>query len=173
MKIILHPNKILSRIAEPVGPEKMDEVKGIVNGMITVMRRNRGLGLAAPQIGISKRIIVWTDQDREKFYVAINPIIVSSRGKIKISEGCLSLPNIHRSVNRRRVIKVAALDEDARRVTFDLANTDAVIVQHEIDHLNGITIMDNTKKRNQAERNWNESSDSKRHTETFASKTLR
>ena len=170
MKIVSYPNKILSQVAETVGPEKMDEVKGIVNDMIAIMRRNRGLGLAAPQVGISKRIIVWTDQDREKFYVAINPVIVSSRGKIKIQESCLSLPTIRRSVKRRRVIKVVALDENARRVTFDLANTDAVIVQHEIDHLNGITIMDNTKKRKQAEKDWdwNENSKRKRYIKPLA-----
>jgi len=163
MKIISYPDKILSQVSEPVGPENIDTVRGIVDGMIAVLRKSRGIGLAAPQVGISKRIIVWTDKDREKFYVAINPEIVSSRGKIKTMESCLSLPSIRREVKRRRVIKVVALVVDARRVTFDLANTDAVIVQHEIDHLNGITIMDDTKKRKKAERDWNESSDSKRH----------
>lgn len=173
MKIIIYPDKILSQVAETVGPEKMDAVKSIVFTMMATLKKNRGFGLAAPQIGISKRIIVWTDQDREKFYVAINPTIVSSRGRIKIQEGCLSLPSIHREVKRRRVIKVVALDEFAKRVTFELANIDAVIVQHEIDHLNGITIMDSTKKRNQAEKDWNENSNRERHTGTFASKTLR
>lgn len=163
MKIVSYPDKILSQVSESVGPENMDTILGIVNGMIAVLRKSRGIGLAAPQVGISKRIIVWTDKDRDEFYVAVNPVIVSSRGKIKIQESCLSLPSIRREVKRRRVIKVVALNEDARRVTFDLANTDAVIVQHEIDHLNGITIMDSTKKRKQAERDWNESSDSKRH----------
>ena len=163
MKIVSYPDKILSQVSESVGPENMDTILGIVNGMIAVLRKSRGIGLAAPQVGISKRIIVWTDKDRDEFYVAVNPVIVSSRGKIKIQESCLSLPSIRREVKRRRVIKVVALNEDARRVTFDLANTDAVIVQHEIDHLNGITIMDSTKKRKQAERDWNERSDSKRH----------
>lgn len=144
-----------------MGPEKMGEVESIVFSMLITLQKHRGFGLAAPQVAISKRIIVWTDEAREKPFVAINPEVVSSRGRIKTIEGCLSLPGIQRAVKRKRVIKVVALDEQARRVTYKLKNIDAVIVQHEIDHLNGITILDGPKKRRRAERAWDENTKSK------------
>lgn len=149
MKIVTYPNKILSQTAEPVQAWEMDYFKPVIKNMLWLMRTNRGLGLAAPQVGISKRIVVWVDQDREK-QTAINPVIVSSRGKIKIKEGCLSLPNIQREIQRKRVVVIEALDENGKRFKQKLENIDAVIVQHEIDHLNGITILDSAKKRGQS-----------------------
>lgn len=156
MKIILYPDKILSRVADLVRPDEMDKIGAVIEAMIIALRMNRGVGLAAPQIGINKRIIIWTNLDRKEL-VAINPTITRSRGKFKMMENCLSLPNISRVVKRKRVLEVDALDENGKRYSNKFANTDAAIVQHEIDHLNGITILDGTKKRRRAERKWNES----------------
>lgn len=145
MKIITHPHKTLYKTAGSVQPWEMDYFKPVIKNMLWLMITNRGLGLAAPQVGISKRIIVWIDQDEEK-HTAINPAIVSSRGKIKIKETCLSLPNIMREINRKRVVVIEALDVNGQRFEQKLENIDAVIVQHEIDHLDGITILNNTIK---------------------------
>ena len=112
-----------------------------------MLRGSGRLGLAAPQIGISKRFFVWIDFDKESC-VMINPVVVGSFGKIKLTEGCLSIPNIQRRVNRKRVVIVEFLNEAGYTERCKFKNLCAVVVQHEIDHLNGITILDNAKKRN-------------------------
>ena len=147
MKIIIYPNRILSQVAHRVNPGDMDAVKSIVKNMFVIMRRNNGGGLAAPQVGISKRIIVWLSGPERVERVAINPVIVHSQGKFKSREGCLSVPNIQRDIRRKRLIEVVALDENDERGVYELTNREAVVVQHEIDHLNGITILDGVKKR--------------------------
>ncbi|MCK5609251.1 peptide deformylase [Candidatus Pacearchaeota archaeon] len=149
MKIILYPNKILSQVAELVNVEShqyLNYVRHIAKDMFSVMIRNNGAGLAAPQVGISKRIIVWRNREDERF-VGVNPIITYGHGKITTKEGCLSVPNIQRDIKRARVIEFWSHDENGERVHYDMKNMDAVIIQHEIDHLNGVTILDDTKKR--------------------------
>ena len=96
VKILIYPDKILSQVAERV--EECHVVGSIIKDMFLIMRRNNGGGLAAPQVGISKRIIVWLGPDCVK-RVAINPVIVSSQGKVKSREGCLSVPNIQGKKN--------------------------------------------------------------------------
>lgn len=143
MQILIYPDPILSQISEAVQPKELLELKFFIDSMVHTMLMHNGIGLAAPQIGISKRIIVWRDAtgDPEVF---INPAIISSRGKVRneILEGCLSVPNVQRRIQRRkRVITVDAIDENGNSVTKTLQNLPAVIVQHEIDHLDGITIV--------------------------------
>ena len=156
MKIITYPNKILSQIAEPVQPQEMDGAKTLAELMSLTMSQHGGFGLAAPQVGISKRLIVWAGPDemtlggpKKKVYCAINPVVVYSHGKIKTKEGCLSIPNIQREVKRKRIIVIEALSIVGEPMKIKFENMDAVIIQHEIDHLNGITILDNAKKRNE------------------------
>lgn len=156
MKIITYPNKILSQIAEPVQSQEMDGAKTLAELMSLTMRQHGGLGLAAPQIGISKRLIVWAGPDemtlggpKKKIYCAINPVVIYSHGKIKTKEGCLSIPNIQREIKRKRIVTIEAINERGQQLKQKFENLAAVIIQHEIDHLNGITILDNAKKRNE------------------------
>lgn len=146
MKLVKYPNKILSQICEPVEKSEISSLKPIVKSMISVMRMHNGLGLAAPQVGIDKRLFVWLDENRIA-RVFINPVIISSSGKIKLEEGCLSIPNIRKKIKRKRIVEIDAMDKDGNIINQTLKNMDAVIVQHEIDHLNGIIILDNPKKR--------------------------
>jgi len=143
MKIIIYPNKILSQVAERVEPE--DDVRALIKSMILTMRRHKGGGLAAPQIGVSKRVVVWEDFKEGRCF--INPVIVHSQGKVKSREGCLSVPNIQRDINRKRLIEVVGFNLAGESLIFNLTNREAIVVQHEMDHLDGITILDGKKRR--------------------------
>ena len=156
MIIITYPNKILLQIAEPVQSQEMEGAKILIELMYLTMRQHDGFGLAAPQVGISKRLIVWAGPDemtlggpKKKICYAINPVIVYSHGKIRTKEGCLSIPNIQREVKRKRIIAIEAINEHGQQYKQKFENMDAVIIQHEINHLNGIIILDNAKKRNE------------------------
>lgn len=146
VKIITYPDEILSQRAQPVQLEEIPALKGVFSEIAATLRYRGGLGLAAPQVGISKRFLAWIDALNE-IRVMVNPVIVGSSGKIKIMEGCLSIPNIQKYVNRKRVVTVEFLNEAGYTERRRFKNLCAVIVQHEIDHLNGITILDNAKKR--------------------------
>jgi peptide deformylase len=145
MKIITHPDKTLYQVAEPVDIAKISEYQQLIKHMINTVRFHNGLGLASPQVGVSKRIIVWLNAEKEPM-VYINPEISDQKGKIKTEEGCLSIPNYRRIIKRSRVIDVEYYDKAGNRIIERLENMDAVIVQHEIDHLNGITILSKRKK---------------------------
>lgn len=149
MKIITYPNKILSRKAKPVDLGEIDLIKRIIPVMFLTLTRAHGLGLSAPQIGISERFFVFVDSHGNKI-IFINPTITDSYGKITETESCLSLPNIQRKIKRKRVIEVSAINEKGQNVCGEFKNINAIIIQHEIDHLNGITILDSAKKRNLA-----------------------
>ena len=146
MKIEIYPSKALSRIAEEVDIEKLSLYKELIKNMIDTMQRNKGQGLAAPQVDVNKRIIVFFDEEKNS-HVLINPEIIESRGKIITEEGCLSCPNYKGRIKRKRVIDVKAIDENGKELSITLTNMDAVIVQHEMDHLEGITILSNKKQR--------------------------
>lgn len=144
LKILQYPDERLFQVAEPVELEGLPGIKFFIDSMIYTMQRHEGLGLAAPQIEINERYIVWRKNINDPPLYAINPVIMSARGKNKprMLEGCLSIPNIQRQINRRkRVVVVEAIDENNNPISFNLENESAVIVQHEIDHLNGITIL--------------------------------
>ena len=113
-----------------------------VNMMVKTMYENKGIGLAAPQIGLPKRIIVADIGSREGLIVLINPMILSSEGKEIMEEGCLSLPGIHLDVKRAAKIFVKGLDEKGLDIELELSGLLARVVQHEIDHLDGILIID-------------------------------
>lgn len=116
------------------------------------LERNDALGLAAPQIGISKKIIIfrnkgfeernWTKEERD-YDVLVNPRIVSTRGElVRGTEGCLSCPEIQVEIDRFPEIKVQACDLQGRKISKRYVDFLARIVQHEIDHLEGILILD-------------------------------
>jgi len=146
MKIEIYPSKILSQIATDVDPGELPLYQSLIKNMIMTMKTHRGLGLSAPQVGVNKRIIVWRPKEGVP-YVVINPIITAASGKIKTEEGCLSVPNIRKSITRQRIISIEYINENGTPMACDLKNMDAVIVQHEIDHINGLTILSSRKNR--------------------------
>ena len=138
-KVVLTGDPVLRRIAHPV-KEVNDNIKKLMNNMAETMYHAKGVGLAAPQVGISKRVIV-VDIGEGLFKLA-NPEIVSSSGIQDGAEGCLSVPDVVGNVKRSEHVKVKALNEDGDEVTIEASGYLARAFQHELDHLNGIIFTD-------------------------------
>ena len=137
MKILTYPNVFLKLKAEPV-KKINDEILDIVNKMTKIVEMYNGVGLAAPQIGINKRIIV---VNMGKLKVAyINPVITHRHGEVYSMEGCLSLPNEQYKVSRNMIIDFKAKTIKGGYKKFETHSRLSMILQHEIDHLDGILI---------------------------------
>ena len=138
-KIITYPNKILEKEASKVGG--VDEVRDLIAEMKEILEEADGVGLAAPQIGVSKQVFVV--KDGHHYYAFMNPEIVErSEETITTNEGCLSFPGLWINVERPRKVKVEALTEDGDRMLLEAEGTGAVVFQHEIDHLFGNLFID-------------------------------
>jgi len=138
--IVLVPNSILTSpstaVSDPLAPEIQLLLRDLKETVVAV----RGIGLAAPQIGVPLRVIVIND--RVRHYAAfVNPeILWSSHSTSVLEEGCLSIPGVVVPVSRPRKVRLRALDASGGRVELAAADLLAKIFQHEIDHLNGILI---------------------------------
>jgi len=124
-----------------------EETKKIVEILRLTFFSERGLGLAAPQIGISQRICVVAHPDYiregvEKANVYINPQIVEQEGEFISREGCLSLPGLWRDVRRYQKVKVEAFDLSGQAFLYEAEDMYAACLQHEIDHLDGVLFVD-------------------------------
>lgn len=149
LNIIKYPDAILRKDAKEV--EKInDEIKNLILDMTEIMQKYDGAGLAAPQVGISKRIIIANDGKED--LAIINPkIIKKSWRKQKDKEGCLSLPGLEVEISRSKKIIVSGIDYSGKKIRIDAKNLMARILQHEIDHLNGILIIDKLNKKEKKE----------------------
>lgn len=128
---------------EFIGPT--EDLTPLVEKMFQVMDREEGIGLAAPQIGIQKKIMVWRDPDSEERHVLINPRIVErSESTVTAEEGCLSVPGHLMEVARAERVVVRGVGMDGRVVAVEASGLLARIMQHEIDHLEGRLILDRT-----------------------------
>lgn len=132
----LHNRSALYKIAEPV--ELDENIDYLLNTMWNIMRDNNGVGLAAPQIGESKRVIIMNTGSLR--LTIINPFIIKRKGKTKSIEGCLSFPGIKKTIERDKLITVIGFNQHWVPIKWKLGRLDSFIIQHEIDHLNGITI---------------------------------
>jgi peptide deformylase len=147
-EVIKYPDPVLSRPAEKV-TEFNAETEQLVEEMFDSMYAAQGIGLAAPQINISKRITVidvsFKERPEDKI-VLINPIILDRNGKQIEEEGCLSLPDIREKVTRAAWVKVQA--QNVKGETFEVEGEEllARALQHEIDHLNGILFIDHLSR---------------------------
>lgn len=117
-----------------------DKIRELLDDMVETMIKNNGVGLAAPQIGILKRIIVVMFDD--KIIKLVNPVIVHSEGEAADYEGCLSVKKKNVKVKRPTKVVVEALNEKGEKITFTAEGFFARIVCHETDHLDGILIVD-------------------------------
>jgi peptide deformylase len=137
-EIRIYPDPILIKKAVPV--QYIDrKVKTTVDRMAEIMYANKGIGLAAPQIGVlSQIIIVDTGEGMRNL---INPEIVEGDGESILEEGCLSLPNIQVPVKRMEKIFIRAWDVNGKELRLELTGFPGRVYQHEIDHLNGILII--------------------------------
>jgi peptide deformylase len=137
-EIRIYPDPILGKKAQPV--ENIDgKVKDIADRMAKVMYANKGIGLAAPQIGILSRILIVDIGEGCK--VLINPEFVEGEGESILEEGCLSLPTIEVPVKRMEKIVVRGRNLESKEVSLELFGFPGRVYQHEIDHLNGILII--------------------------------
>jgi peptide deformylase len=139
-EIVKYPGPILERKGQPV-TEFDDELQKLVDDMFESMYAAKGIGLAAPQIGVSKRLTVIDlscNERREDRIVLVNPEIISREGKQYEEEGCLSLPEIRDKVTRAAKVRVRA--QDAKGEWFEIGGEELLsrAFQHEIDHLDGI-----------------------------------
>lgn len=143
-EIVKYPDPILSQAGEPVTVFDED-LKTLVEEMFESMYAAHGIGLAAPQIGLSKRLTVIDvnfKKDPADQLVLINPEIVEREGKQVEEEGCLSLPEIREKVNRAAKVKVRAQNVDGEWFEVEGEELLARALQHEIDHLDGILFLD-------------------------------
>jgi peptide deformylase len=117
-----------------------DEVRRLLDDMFETMDAARGIGLAANQIGVARRVAV-VDAEDDRFEM-IDPVILESEGRVSAEEGCLSIPDIYGDVARPERVVLEATDRQGRRYRKEAAGLKARAIQHEIDHLDGILFLD-------------------------------
>ena len=146
LDIETYPSKILKQVAEPV--EAIDaEVRQLMDDMLETMYSRKGIGLAAPQVDISRRVIVvdvnLQEGDNYPVLTLANPVITdSSDNKDEFEEGCLSVPDLLVVIKRPCQVTVEALDRDGNKVSIEADGLLAIALQHEMDHLDGKLIID-------------------------------
>jgi peptide deformylase len=142
--ILIYPDPFLLKKAAPVS--RVDEkVRELIRDMFETMRAASGVGLAAPQLGVGKRVIIVDISPVEKEVAPlalVNPEIVESRGLEEGTEGCLSLPGIEGVVPRAEFVLVKGRDEQGRPVQLTARGFLSRALQHEIDHLDGVLFID-------------------------------
>ena len=140
-EILKHPDKGLAVVSKKVDV-KLQPKFGLYTDLRDTLQHHGGLGLAAPQIGVAERVILYRNYAKE-LLILVNPKIVSYRGETTSrDEGCLSVPGFRKNVKRAKVIKVEAYSEYGDKVKIKSNGVEAIILQHEIDHLDGILFID-------------------------------
>jgi len=142
--VVTYGSPFLKRRAAEIR-EIDDSIKKLAGEMFEALERSRGVGLAAPQIGVPLRLIVLSipmdDGSRWKCAI-VNPELVSRKGRITSEEGCLSVPGIYEEITRAEEVEVKGTDLEGKEVRFKGKGLLAKAAQHEIDHIDGILIVD-------------------------------
>ena len=142
LNILKFPEPKLRQKANPV-TSLTESDSALISDMIETMHSNNGIGLAATQVGVDRRIIILNDtQKNGNELVIINPKIVHVRGKVIGQEGCLSVPGLTRELRRAHALSIEGLDIEGKEIRLDVNGIVARIIQHEIDHLDGILFID-------------------------------
>ena len=141
MQIITLGNELLRQKAEKID-QIDDQIKDAAKQMFEIIKQDKGVGIAGPQIGLMKRIfVVHIDGDEERVF--INPsILETSQETVKYEEGCLSVPGIYVDVVRSESVKIQAWNEKGKPFTMEANGLLARVIQHEYDHLEGILFLD-------------------------------
>ncbi len=140
LTVRLYGDPVLRQVATPVR-EITAEITRIIADMTETMWHQVGIGLAAPQVGLPYRILVM-DDGKGGAQTLINPEIETRSGTVREEEGCLSLPGVFGVVERSKTITVKAIDADGKPVSLEATGLKARIVQHELDHLDGVLFID-------------------------------
>lgn len=151
LPIYIYGSQVLRARAEEVNPDAEENLKGFVEDMIETMHHADGCGLAAPQVGVSKRIAVVDGNELRERYPElegfhremINPVVVEvSEETSSYGEGCLSIPGVDAEIVRPKRIKVRYLDLNLKEVEEEFDDFAARMIQHELDHLDGVVFTD-------------------------------
>ena len=149
ISLVLMQQQDIRIIGDPVLRERANEIENIdgnlvklATGMGRTMRKANGLGLAAPQVGVSKRIFVWDVGQHAPPHTIINPQITESDGEWLFAEGCLSIPGLFWEIVRPKQVLVEGVDLNGNRIAFEADEIVARLFQHEIDHLDGTLMID-------------------------------
>ena len=142
LTILTQGNPVLKKRSKAVG-KILPELKKLIDNMEDTMRAAPGVGLAAPQVGVLQRVIVV--DIGEGLISLINPKVVKKSGKCMFYEGCLSVPGVEGQVERSEMICVKGLDRNGKSIVVEAQGYLAVVLQHEIDHLDGVLFVDRIK----------------------------
>lgn len=148
LEILKYPHPTLKKRSESVSRIN-DEVQTLIRDMRETMYAAGGVGLAACQVGASTRVIVLdvSPMDPEQsFFALINPEIVSEEGEIDHEEGCLSVPECQEKIKRKEKVRVKGLSPEGKEIEINGNGILAIALQHEIDHTNGILILDRVSR---------------------------
>ena len=147
LEIIQYPDPMLKMKADEV--KNIDAaVQSFVQDMADTLRASPGIGLAAPQLGRLLRIIALDLSRKEKnrsLEILLNPVIVLREGRKIVREGCLSLPAYTANVERAEKVAIRAMDADGNEIEREASGLESIVLQHEIDHLDGIFFMDRVR----------------------------
>ena len=135
----IYPDEVLRKRADPVTVFD-SRLSDLIQEMVLLMRDNNGIGLAATQVGLLERFFIF--ESPADFHCLVNPEIRRFDGHGELVEGCLSLPSVQVRVSRPQWVEVVAYDPRGRRIRYAMEGLLAHVVQHEIDHLNGVLILD-------------------------------
>lgn len=140
--LVLYPDPLLKERSVEV--TEFDEgLFTLLDEMAETMYSSRGIGLAAPQIGVLRRVaVVDVSPDGDELIELVNPVIVAESGKVPSEEGCLSIPDYRDTIERKAAIKVHAVDRNSRAFELEADDLLAICIQHEIDHLDGVLFVD-------------------------------
>ena len=136
LQLVKEDDPILRQVAQPWDFNTDGDANDLVRRMVKTMMENNGIGLAGPQVGVSKRIFVMGNQER--LFACINPEILEADGNVMDVEGCLSFPNLWLRVRRAEKIKVKYYNAMGGEIVTELSGLIARVFQHERDHLDGV-----------------------------------
>src|SRR5438034_7317257 len=131
--IRMYPDPVLREPAAPVTAVD-DSVRQLARDLAETMYAAPGIGLAAPQVGVQRRVLVYRISEEDELKTLVNPSIASSSGEVTEDEGCLSIPGLAYPVTRAQTVKVTALDLEGNELAYDAEDLEARVIQHEIDH---------------------------------------
>jgi len=144
LPILHYPDPFLSRTADPV-EEVTDDLRKLAADMAETMYAAPGVGLAAVQVGVAKRLVVVDCSPKEeppRLLTAFNPVILEREGTVFEEEGCLSVPGYYARVDRSARVRVSYLDLEGQKVDEEFQGLWAIAFQHEVDHLDGTLFVD-------------------------------
>lgn len=140
--VLTFPDERLRTVASSV-EDVNEEIQTLVNDMFDTMKDEKGIGLAASQIDVHKRVVVMdVSEEQDEPRVFINPEIIKVEGSTISEEGCLSVPNNYAKVERAEKVTVKALDRDGKPFELEAEGLLAICIQHELDHLKGKLLVD-------------------------------